>query len=95
MRMALPDCHLAPKDTLCAFAMLDTREAEASGLPHKLVEMIFLSSLDSSVYRLHPLYYSSLVSPRSFFPALWLTCVRTSNLKDSWDTSGGKGGEGK
>lgn len=101
MRMALPDCHLAPKDTLCAFAMLDTREARASGLRHRLVEVIFLSRSDWSVYRSHPLYYSSLVSPHSFFPSLWLTCVRTSNLKEglffpnSWDTSGRKGGEGK
>lgn len=46
MRMALPDCHLTPKDTLCAFAMLDTREIRASGLRHRLVEMIFLSRLD-------------------------------------------------
>lgn len=96
MRMALPDCHLAPKDTLCTFAVLDTREAKPSAQA---------SWNDLSVFRLVRLQVTLTIYPslvcHSFSPTLWLICVGTSSLKEglffpnSWNTSGRKGGEGK
>lgn len=44
MRVALPSCHLAPKDTLGIFPVLDSREAKLNEIQiwHRLMEIIFL-----------------------------------------------------
>lgn len=101
MQMALPSWHLAPKDILCTFCMLDTREADVNKIWHRLIEMIFLfcfrvvSLLVTSAILFLPWSLTIFSSLLYGYPLVRNNLRKRLFLPYSWDICQGKGVEGK
>lgn len=60
-----------PRDTLCAFPVLHTREAKLNEIQQRLMEIIFYLRIVQFTSHINYII-SSLVSHHSFFPTWWV-----------------------